>query len=162
MGHRNDPIAFFGFRSGNQILTVQSLIGLADRNGTFLKIEVRRSEGQQFPFPDTTPIEHLKNIVGERLVHHGLGKFQILGLCPKQHLPVFLLPHAPSLFAWIVSEIVIADSMVKNSAQLIVDRFQIDRGVRFALIVLVVQHFILPGDNLLGGDIAHFQLAEVG
>lgn len=26
----------------------------------------------------------------------------------------------------------------------------------------MVQHLVLPGDNLLGGDVAHFQPAEVG
>ena len=33
---------------------------------------------------------------------------------------------------------------------------------RIALFILVVQHLILPGDDLLGGDVTHLQLAEVG
>ncbi len=160
--HSDDPVAFLGLRRSNQVLTVQPLVRLTDGNGTFLKIEVRWSEGQQFPFPDTTPIEHLKSIVGERLVHHGLGKFQILRFRPKQHLPVFLLSHASGLFAGIVPEVVVADSVIEDGAQLIVNCFQIDRGVRLAFIALVVQHLILPGDDLLGRDIAHLQLAEVG
>ena len=49
-----------------------------------------------------------------------------------------------------------ADGVIEDSAQLIVNRFQIDRGVRLALVVLVVQHLVLPSDDLLGGDIAHF------
>jgi len=40
--------------------------------------------------------------------------------------------------------------------------FQINRRVRLALIVLMIQHLILPSDDLLGGDVAHLQLAEVG
>ena len=30
------------------------------------------------------------------------------------------------------------------------------------LFILVVQHLVLPGDDLLGSDVAHLQLAEVG
>ena len=52
--------------------------------------------------------------------------------------------------------------MIEDSAQLIVDSFQIDGGVRLAFLVLEVQQLVLPGDDLLGGDIAHFQPAEVG
>ena len=42
------------------------------------------------------------------------------------------------------------------------DRFQVHRRVGLAVLVLVVQHLVLPGDDLLSGDVAHFQPAEVG
>ena len=60
--HGDDPIALFSFGSGNQILTVQPLVRLVDRHGALLKVEVRRSQSQQLPLPDTAPVEHLKGI----------------------------------------------------------------------------------------------------
>ena len=42
------------------------------------------------------------------------------------------------------------------------DRFQVHRRVGLTVLVLVVHHLVLPSDNLLGGNVAHFQLAEVG
>ena len=52
--------------------------------------------------------------------------------------------------------------MIENGAELVVDGLEIHRRVGFTVLVLVVQHLILPGDNLLGGDVAHFELTEVG
>ena len=33
---------------------------------------------------------------------------------------------------------------------------------RLPLFILVVQHLVLPSDDLLGSDVTHLQLAEVG
>ena len=51
---------------------------------------------------------------------------------------------------------------VENGAELIMDSFQINWGVWLAFIVLIVQHLILPRDDLVGGNIAHLQLTKVG
>ena len=73
--HGDDAVAFLSLWRGNQVLTVQPLIGFIDRHGAFLKIEISGSEGQQLPLPDTAPVEHLERIEREGLVHHGLRKF---------------------------------------------------------------------------------------
>ena len=52
--------------------------------------------------------------------------------------------------------------VVEDGTELIVDRFQVHRRVGLTVLVLVVQHLVLPGDDLLGGDVAHFELTEVG
>ena len=62
--HGDDPIALFRLGGGNQVLAVQTLIGLVDRHGALLKVKVRRGQGQQLPLPDTAPVEHLKGIEG--------------------------------------------------------------------------------------------------
>ena len=41
------------------------------------------------------------------------------------------------------------------------DRFQVHRRVGLTVLVFVVQHLVLPGDDLLGGDVAHLQPAKV-
>ena len=52
--------------------------------------------------------------------------------------------------------------MVEDGTELIVDRFQVHRRVGLTVLVFVVQHLVLPSDDLLGGDVAHLQPAEVG
>ena len=59
-------------------------------------------------------------------------------------------------------EVVVPNCVVEDGAELVVDRFQVHRRVGLAVLVLVVQHLVLPGDNLLGSDVTHFKLAEVG
>ena len=51
---------------------------------------------------------------------------------------------------------------IEDGAELVVDGLEIDRRIGLAVLVLVVQHLILPGDNLLGCDFTHFQFAEIG
>ena len=51
--------------------------------------------------------------------------------------------------------------MVEDGAELVVDRFQVHRRVGLAILVLVVQHLVLPGNDLLGSDVTHFQPAKV-
>ena len=41
------------------------------------------------------------------------------------------------------------------------NRLEIHRRVGLTVLVFVVQHLVLPGDDLLGGDVTHFQPAEV-
>ena len=160
--HGDDAVAFLCLWGGNQVLAVQPLIGFIDGYSAFLKIEISGRERQQLSFPDSAPVEHFKSVEGLRLVHHRLGKFQILFLGPEHHLSVFLLAHAACLLAGILPEVVVPHRMVKNGTELVVDGFEIHRRVGLAVFVLVVQHLVLPGDDLLGGDVAHFELTEVG
>ena len=52
--------------------------------------------------------------------------------------------------------------MIEDGAELVMDGFEIHRRVWLTVLVLVVQNFVLPGDDLLGGDVAHLELAKVG
>ena len=160
--HGDDPIALFGFGGGNQILTVQPLIGLIDGDGALLKVKVCWGQGQQLPLSDTAPVEYLKGIEGHRLVHHHLGKFQVLLLGPEHHFPIFLFAHAACLLAGILPEVVVPNRVLEDGAELVMDRLEVHRRVGFTVLVLVIQHLVLPGDDLLGSNVAHLQPAEVG
>src|SRR5699024_10536506 len=96
-GHLNDPVALRCLGAGNHILGLERLAGLGDRDSLFPKVEVFMSEGQQLPRANAAPVEHFKGVIGEGLVHHGLGKFQILRLCPEQHFPSLGLSHVARL-----------------------------------------------------------------
>ena len=55
--HGDDSIALFRLRGGNQVLAVQTLIGLVDRHGALLKVKVRRGQSQQLPLSNTAPVK---------------------------------------------------------------------------------------------------------
>ena len=46
---------------------------------------------------------------------------------------------------------------IEDGAELVVDGLEIDRRIGLALLVLVVHHFILPGDDLLRNMTPLFQ-----
>lgn len=52
--------------------------------------------------------------------------------------------------------------MIEDGSELTVHGAEIDRRIFLAAFILMIQHFILPGDDLLRRDIAHFQLSKVG
>ena len=159
--HGDYPITLLRFRLGDHILTVYPVICLRDGYRILLKIEIGRSQRQQLPFPDAAPIEHFKSVVGNGLVHHAFSKPKILLFRPEQHFTVFLLAHASGLLAGILPEVIIPYRMVEDGAELIVDGFQVDRGIGLAVLIPVIDHFILPGDDLLSSDGVHPQLPEI-
>ena len=52
--------------------------------------------------------------------------------------------------------------MVENGTELIMKGFQIHRGVRFSLGIPVVDHLILPVDNVFWRYLADLPLLEIG
>ena len=112
---------------------------------------------------DAAPVEHLKGVIGQRLVHHRISEFQILFFCPVHHLPIFLFAHAASLFTGVFPENCrYRTAWLKMALSWVMHRFQIDRRIGFPLSIPVIDHGVLPGDDLLSGDIAHLELTEVG
>ena len=95
--HLDDPVALGRFGTGDDILPLKPLIGFADGHGAVFKIKIRCAQRQQLPLSDTAPVKHLEGVVGDGFVHHCLGKFQVLRLCPEQHLLSLFATHIPSL-----------------------------------------------------------------
>ena len=95
------------------------------------------------------------------IVHHSVSKFQILRFRPEQHFPALGLAHIAYLGGGVGFQLVVPDCMVENGAQLIVERFQVDRRVGLAVLVPVVEHFALPCHDLFRANLAHFPLAEI-
>ena len=60
--HLDDTVALFGFGRGNQVLSVQPLIGFCNGNGAFFKIKVSRGKSQKFTFTNTASVQHFKGI----------------------------------------------------------------------------------------------------
>ena len=52
--------------------------------------------------------------------------------------------------------------MIEDGTELTVHGAKIDRRIFLAVFILMIQHFVLPGDDLLRCDVAHFQLSKEG
>lgn len=125
LGHLDHPVALGRFGRGNDILLVEPLVRLVDGESALLKVEVCRGQGQQLSLPDAAPVKHLKGVEGQRLIHHGLGKFSVLFPGPEQHLLPFLCPHVARLPGRVEVQTVKPGSMVENGAKLIVNSFKV-------------------------------------
>ena len=60
--HLHNTVAPGGFWISDNILSLDTLIGLRDRNSLLLKVEIGRREGEKFTLTDSTSIEHFKGI----------------------------------------------------------------------------------------------------
>ena len=162
LGHLNHPVALGRLGGGDDILLVEPLVRLVDGESAFLEVEVRRGQGQQLALPDTAPVQNFKGVEGQRLVHHGFGKLGVLLSGPEQHLLSFLRPHVARLPGRVEVQAVKSGSVVKDGAKLIVDRFQIGLGQRFAVAVPHFPDLVLPAHNVLGRDLRQLPLGKIG
>ena len=97
---------------------------------------------------NATPVKHFKSIEGNGLVHDCKGKLLIFLLCPEEHFPASGFTHIADLRRRILMQPVILHSVIENGAELIVQRFQIDRRIRAPVLLLAVQHLVLPGNDV--------------
>ena len=118
LGHLNHPVALGRLGGGDDILLVDPLVRLVDGESAFLEVEVRRGQGQQLALSDTAPVQDLKGVEGQRLIHHGLGKLGVLLPGPEQHLLPFLCPHVARLPGRVDIQTVKPGSVVENGAEL--------------------------------------------
>jgi hypothetical protein len=52
--------------------------------------------------------------------------------------------------------------MIEDGAELIVKCLQVYRRICFAVFIPMVDHLILPGNDILCADVAELPLAEIG
>ena len=162
LGHLDHPVALGRLGGGDDILLVEPLVRLVDGEGAFLKVEVRRGQGQQLALPDTAPVKHLKSVEGQRLIHHRLGEPGVLLPGPEQHLLPFLRPHVSRLSGRVEVQTVKPGSVVKNGAELIVNCFQVGFGQGLAVTVPHFPDLVLPAHDVLGCDLRQLPLGKIG
>ncbi len=160
--HLDHSIALGRLGGGNDILLVEPLVRLVDGEGTLLKIEVRRGQGQQLPLPDAAPVKHLKGVEGQRLIHHGLGKLSVLLPGPEQHLLPFFCPHVARLPGRVDIQAVKSGCVVENGAELIVNRFQVSFRQGLSVTVPHLPDLVLPAHDVLGCDLRQLPLGKIG
>ena len=160
--HLDHAVTLGRFGGSNDILLIEPLVRLIDGNGALFKVKICWGQGQQLSLTDTAPVQYLKGVEGQRLVHHGLRKAGVFLSGPEQHLLSFLRPHVARLPGWIDIQTVKSGSMVENGAKLVVNCLQVSFRQRFAMAVPQLPDFILPTDNVLCRDLREFSICKIG
>ena len=160
--HLDHAVTLGCFRRSDHILLIEPLVRLIDGDGALFKVKICQGEGQQLSLTDTAPVQYLKGVEGQRLIHHSLKKAGVFLSGPEQHLLSFLRPHVARLPGWIDIQTVKSGSMVENGAKLVVNCLQVSFRQRFAMAVPQLPDFILPTDNVLCRDLREFSICKIG
>ena len=136
------------------------MVGFIDPDRSLLEIEVSRRERQEFSLAESAPVQHLEGVVRERFIHNGLREFQILLLRPEEHFIAFLASDGTDDGGWIALQTVVPDRVVQDGDHLIMDALQVGIGIRLFALIPEGQQFILPGDDILGVNLADDPLPE--
>ena len=159
-GHGDHPDALLGLGSGDDVFPMAPVVGLGDVDFLLFEIKIRAVQSQQFALPNAAPVEHLETVEGERLVHDGLGKFLIFLLGPDLHFRPVLLPDGTGKARRVFGQLVKADGVVEDGAQLVVQRLQIGLRIGRAPGAFLLHNLILPADHIHRGDVPHPQILE--
>ena len=159
--HFNGTVAFLGFRICNNVLPLDTLIGLVNAELSILEIKVLWCESQQFAKTDTAPIQHFKGIKRNWFIHHDLRKLHIFVFCPEVHLFGILYANTSSFGSWVYAKIIVANRMVKDTGKLIVQILQIRFRIGLSVFVTVTKQFILPRKHISCLNILHRFIPEI-
>lgn len=162
LGHLDVAVAFLGLGIGDDILSLDPLVGLANHDDPLVEVKVRGGQGQKLAFPESAPVQQLEGVIVQGRLHLGIDEFEKFLLRPEQHLLGFLLAHAAGSGGGIAGEAVVADGVVEQGTHLVVHILQIGAGVGLAVGVRQLPHFILPADDVSGCDVRELPLAQVG
>ena len=145
---------------GHSVHAVEALVRLVGAQPQALQHEFRRRERQKLAAADARPVEQLKGVERERLVHDGLAEPQVLVLGPELHLAALLRPYFVDPAHWVVGEAVVALGMVEYSVDLVVHRAQVCRRLGFPVGVPVLGELVLPPDDVDRPHVAHAHAPE--
>ena len=159
--HLNVADAVRRFRICDDIFTINPLVRFIDANDPSLEINVLPCESQQLAQTKTAPVKDLESVKGNRFVHDRFCERLVFFLGPEEHLTRFLLAHVAGFLRRVVGKVVELDRMIEDGAELVVDGFKVNRGVRISVIVTHLQHGVLPGNYIAGLDVAHALLFEI-
>ena len=126
-----------------------------------LKINICWCQSKQFTFPYSTPVKNLERIIRYWLVFNTFYELEIFFFCPEIHLISFTFTNRSSLFYRIFSQIVKAYCMIKYGWQLWLHCFQISRLIGLTICLSLLDHLILPFDNIRRTDFIHLLFFEI-
>lgn len=160
--HGDGAYALFGLGRCDAVLPFAAVVGFGNVDLLLFEVEILPGQRQQLPLPDAAPVEHLKAVVGDRLIHHGLGKAAVFLFRPDAHLAALLLTDSAGHPGRILRQLVEAHGMIEDGAKLIVKGFQIGLGIGLSIGQFLLHHLILPADDLYGGDVSQTHISEKG
>ena len=131
------------------------MIGFGNRDHSGLQIYIIDFQRQQFPDPHPGPEQNLKCQPGFPLIDNTVGKCIEFLFGPEAHLISFAFSHTARGPARIVLQSIIADRVIKNCAELVIDGLQIRLGIS------LVDEFRLPFANISRSYLIHFLFSEI-
>ena len=159
--HGNYPLALRCLGICDGLLPAEDLKGLGDGDDLLLETEIAGGQSKHFAFSESTPVQDLEYIEGQRVIHHGFGEEDVLLSGPELHFNVVLTAHIPDLTGRVAGKTIELHRVVEDSAELVVDGLEI--GLAEGLLGLRVpigQQFILPFHDLRVLDILHTQITK--
>lgn len=123
--HRDRALGLGYLGVGENVLAVDALVRLGDREGPALEVEAAWVQREEFPLPHDVPVERLEGVEGGRLVHDGVGEAEVLALGPEPHLAGGLGAHGFGPAARVRREPVEAHGVVEERAELVVDGLEV-------------------------------------
>lgn len=152
-GHRNHPAALWRLRLRDDLLAVDALEGLRDGQRPGVQVQVPRREGQQLAYPQAGPEQHRQPGPGRELADLLMDGRELLD-GPEVHLVRVFLPDATGQAGRIDLEAVVADGVVEDGADLIVNGLDVGGGQTFG------QKVGLPLADVRRGNLVERQLPE--
>ena len=138
------------------------MVGLVDADGLFSEIEIVLGQRQHLPFAHTSPIQHLKSMIGNGIAQQRFGKALVLFRGPNLHFLGLGAFDVAGDTGRIVLEIVKFHGMVEDGAQPHVHGLHVGGGVRLpGLRVTISQQLVLPLHHIAGHDVAHALCGKV-
>ena len=125
-----------------------------------VEVDVVGRECEQLPEPEAGPVEHLDGREHDGVVGEELAEAEVLLLAPEGHLLGLVLADPGRLGAGVGAEPVVALGVGHDSHELRVERSHVRAGVGLAVPLPSLKDPVLPGEDVLSGDVAEPFLPE--
>lgn len=153
-GERDEAVASFGFRGGDDILTLKAAIAFGDGDGSGLKVKVCACEGKKLADSHAGPVQHLKDGMVEWGIYIS-NEMHVFIFGPKAHLAGIAAAHRSGFAARVGFEVIVALGVAEDGDELVVHGFEIGWSV------ISLHHFVLPLADVWGSDLVHGFVSEI-
>lgn len=161
-GDGDDAVRLGRLRAGDDVPSLDPLVGFADGKRAPARVEVRRGQRQQLAFADARPIQDREGQERDRLVHDLAPELQVLVASPELHLHRALLrAHLPRPAHRIGLEPVVPNRMVEHRGKLVADCAQVRLRKRLPRGIAQLLDVVLPMEHVRGGDLVDPEVTQV-
>lgn len=158
--YRADALRCLGRR--HNVPSAYVLIGFADVQRAFLKVDIDIFQGEKFAYTQAGIIQNQEPGPCLWLIRYFFKELFKLFRRPELHLVGVAFADAPGLPAGVLFQIVVPDCIIQDGGELVVDRLQIGFRIWFPVLVLVGDQAVLLLPDVGGCDLGDRELSEEG
>ena len=158
--YRADTLRRLGRR--HNVPSAYVLIGFADVQRAFLKVDIDIFQGEKFAYTQAGIIQNQEPGPCLWLIRYFFKELFKLFRRPELHLVGVAFADAPGLSAGVLFQIVVPDCIIQDGGELVVDRLQIGFRIWFPVLVLVGDQAVLLLPDVGGRDLGDRELSEEG